>query len=230
MYYNKRLHPRQYQYVEHKTGCVLREFADAPPPQAQKITHHSSMSSLDSPSSPSKSSSLRSRRHTSTTISGSGAAKRDYYRPSSVVAPPSVVDSDDSIGGHKGSSTSVSRKTSESSLKMVSFSSDCVDRQGYDSPERIIADLFPESVRNIGGGGHRNLMYNLRKGSVDSYLSGSKSTGGTFQRQRKESQDRASPTKRKSIYRPDSLQSIERDFMNLKYGRFDQQKKKTTFY
>lgn len=243
MYYNKRLHPRQYQYVEHKTGCVLREFAETPPssssssPLAQKITHYSSMSSLDSSSNTTNRSTIasRSRRHTSgsssnrasTTNLTAPAAKRDYFRPMAAAelrtplpAPPSassaVADSDDSIGRKSSSVSTTSRKTSESSLKMVSFSSDCVDREGYDSPERIIANLFPESVRpsvkgnrNVLGGG------TLRKGSVDSYLSAPPTRSVIVQRRRQP--DESSYKRKSSIYRPDSLQSIERDFLNLKY-------------
>lgn len=226
MYYNKRLHPRQAvdrQYVEHKHGCVLRELTA--PVEQQKVSRYSSMSSLDYPR----------RRLTSTGSTGSGSTSnlnisyslRDYCssrRPSSVAdsttsSQPhnsSLPDSDDSY-----QHATVTRKISDNSLKNVSFSRDCVDNcREYDSPERIIAQLFPESIEQpkkyIGNHHPPNQNQKLRKGSVDSYLNKSKYISRTPHSSSYRCSS-AIATKRKSLYRPDSLSTLDQDFQNLKY-------------
>lgn len=224
MYYNKRLHPRQPPvYVEHRTGCVLREFAP------MQISRHSSMSSLDA----------RPRRRltsTGSTTSGSTTnltappiySRRDYCRPSSVADSitssvtggcpvSSVADSDDSTASYSGRPHApASRKVSENSLKSVSFSGDCVDREGYDSPQSIIASLFPESVQRSGSAASKS----TRKGSVDSYLNRSATSSATSTTTRRVPTSAAATAaqKRKSLYRPDSLLTLDRDFQSLKYA------------
>lgn len=221
MYYNKRLHPRQPPvYVEHRTGCVLRELTPL------QISRHSSMSSLD----------VRPRRRltsTGSTASGSTTnltappiySRRDYCRPSSAADSitssvtggrpvSSVADSDDSTASYTGRPHApASRKVSENSLKSVSFSGDCVDREGYDSPQCIIATLFPESVQRAGSSASKS----IRKGSVDSFLNKSAASSTTITRRMPTSAATIAAQKRKSLYRPDSLISLDRDFQSLKY-------------
>ena len=186
MYYNKRLHPRQPN--EHYDGCILREFETTSRP-----SKHSSMSSLNT----------TRRRTTSTGSASSGSVanlpRRDYCkRPTSLSESSDfslLLNANSAVDYDAFQSSRSPSRTSDSSFRNVSF----LETHSYQSPENIIASLFPQSPPPP-----------LRKPAV--WHSGK--NPDTF--------DRVKPIlkvkkNRQTMYRPDSLSSLDSNFQCLKY-------------
>lgn len=155
---------------------------------------------------------------------------------------PSVPESDSSTTSILSTHASDLRKHSDShSLKNVSFSGDFVDGRShpstkadtasrrYDSPAEIIASLFPESAPNTRrnsttAAASRKVTPSSKSGRPSSativnppWLGGG---GGGSVARRSSTQStpsRSATVNRRSVYRPDSLQSLDRAFDEIKY-------------
>lgn len=200
------------------------------------------------------------RRPFSTSSSVNDDTRLPQHRHSSYTRSPSVPDSDSSTTSILSTHASAdSRKSTADypphSLKNVSFSGDAVDasestssatRRRYDSPEEIIAALFPESVKDtnnrrkssVSGAISAPVPSTLRKQSVTSATTtttkvarpvsavavsnppwlGAGSSGVVARRSSSSFgvPSRSTAAKR-GIYRPDSLQTLDRDFDGMKY-------------
>lgn len=204
MYYNKRLHPRQ--PPGHYTGCMLHELEqqqEAVSRSSNKLSRHSSMSSLDSTRSCRRKSSIDTggsyQTSTSKLSNVSSHKPRDYIRRASSSA------TNDSIASVNynfspwlidDGTDALYRTSRQTTPKNVTF----CGTKTHDSPEHIIAKLFPQSVAT------KKSTSNIRKGSVDSYLN------------KKPASVNVSSTlyKQKNLYRPDSLMSLDTDFESIK--------------
>lgn len=238
MFYNKRLHARRPgEHGDHFPGCALHDIeqqqntrtarSSLSPLQSNGSSRYSSLSSLSQRKSQS--------RHSTPSIKLNGDNKRNSLGDnsnnsnSSVLSNSSIHDSDDSLSRFKAAvngSGFANRSKSVTSLNsraspQKQFSP--VQIKSCDSPDHIIATLFPVTEFQTGGKGkclNRSFSHNVT-------VNGS-SGGGTDKRDyhyrniraKSTSSDHSSSLKSRSNGgRPSNgrLLSVERDFENLRY-------------
>lgn len=168
---------------------------------------------------------------TITTATTSAAGASSHVHPESDSSSSSTAAA--SIRSHSIKPT-LSRKSSAHSLKNVHFSRDCVHHSAdfqpplHDSPEQIIAALFPgQAVRRTAS---TTTTTSTRSPTVPSRPANTfiKSTKSSAQRSaaaaavvrtaRPQQRPSFAVKSRANIYRPDSLQELSRDFEGIKYG------------
>lgn len=239
MFYNKRLHARRPgEHGDHFPGCALHDIehqhntrtarSSLSPLQSNGSSRYSSLSSLNQRKSQS--------RHSTPSIKLNGDNKRNSLGDnsnnsnSSVLSNSSIHDSDDSLSRFKAAvngSGFANRSKSVTSLNsraspQKQFSP--VQIKSCDSPDHIIATLFPVTEFQTGGKGkclNRSFSHNVT-------VNGTGGGGGTDKRDyhyrniraKSTSSDNSSSLKsRTNGGRPSNgrLLSVERDFENLRY-------------
>lgn len=245
MYYNKRLHPRRPgHHGEHFQGCILHEIEQqqsersSVSPQRSSISPHRSTNS----SRYSSMSSLNQRKpwNFSTTTATKSTTNLNNNRNSigdfsnsSVLSNSSVQDSDDdSLSRFRAMIYSSSAKigNSNKSKSTICLNSSRNNEQkgdskvrSYDSPEKIIADLFPDVVDHANS---KRIYVRQTKSPSGSCLRGSLGSGLnnlSGQREYKNirnystSSDTSSILKNRPHQPAGRLLSVERDFENLRY-------------
>lgn len=218
MYYNNRLHQRRPgEHGEHYQGCALHDLEQQrntrnslSPLQSNGSSHHSSMSSLYQRKSRQSTPSSVEKRHSN-----------DNNSNSSVQSKSSHHNSDDSLSRFKAlvyesSGNNESRTKSVQSLNNKRNNSQKtfgpVQIKSCDSPDHIIATLFPVTEFITGGKG----KCNNRSVSIDSAVTPRKDYRNM--RAKSISSDHSSTTKSRSD-KPNGigrLLSVERDFVNLR--------------
>lgn len=236
MYYNKRLHQRSPgEHGDHYPGCALHDIetgrsqrSSASPMRSNGSSRYSSLSSLNQRK-------LSSRHSTPTLkltigVNGNGngktntsISKRDKRDSlgdnsnSSALSNSSVQDSDDSLSRFKAAVNGSRSKSVGSLNSRISPSKQqygAVQIKSCDSPDQIIATLFPVTEFQTGGKGK------CINRSYSSGLNGSGTGKRDYHyrngRGHSVSSDNSSSMKSRSTKSAGRLLSVERDFENLR--------------